>query len=121
MKMENVDMLATAKVVQKSRIKAAFSRAPQAGHTVSAGYVMDAAQEDIDNLTRLRNRMQETLAETVQIRDKRNQFHTVSVNDLTEIVGELVDFDLSLYGRKWLLESAIDAAETVEDVEAVVW
>lgn len=121
--MPEVDLLATAKQVQKGRIRAAFDRAPDAGCTVSGGFVMDCKREDIDNLSRLRDRMLETATTsgTVQIRDKNNQFHTVTVGELATIVGEMVDFGLGLYERKWQLEQAIDACGTIEDVEAVVW
>lgn len=118
-----VDLLATAKQVQKGRIRAAFDRAPDAGCTVSSGFVMDCKRDDIDNLARLRDRMLETAttSTTVQIRDKANQFHTVTVGELATIVGEMVDFGLGLYERKWQLEQAIDAATSVEAVEAIVW
>lgn len=121
--MPEVDLLATAKAVQKGRIRAAFDRAPEAGCNVSLGFVMDSRREDIDNLVRLRDRMLETgtTSTTVQIRDKDNQFHTVTVSELATIVGELVDFGLGLYNRKWQAEQSIDACTTVADVEAITW
>lgn len=121
--MPEVDLLATAKQVQKGRIRATFDHAPDAGCSVSQGFIMDSKREDIDNLARLRDRMLETAttSDTVQIRDKHNQFHSVTVGELATIVGEMVDFGLGLYERKWQLEQEIDAAATVADVEAIVW
>ena len=121
--MPEVDLLATAKQVQKGRIRASFDRAPDAGCEVSGGFVMDAKREDIDNLSRLRDRLLETgtTSTTTQIRDKANQFHIVTVGELSTIVGELVDFGLGLYERKWQMEQTIDACTTIEEVEAVVW
>lgn len=118
-----VDLLATAKAVQKGRISHAFRTAPNSGHVVVAGYVMDSTRDDIDNLSRLRDRLLETgtTSSTVTIRDKGNQFHTVTVAELSEIVGELTDFGLGLYAKKWQLETAIDSAITVEEVEAITW
>lgn len=121
--MPEVDLLATAKQVQKSRIRVAFERAPEAGREVSGGFVMDCKREDIDNLARLRDRMLETAttSDTVQIRDKSNQFHTVTVGELATIVGEMVDFGLGLYNHKWQREQEIEAATSVEAVEAINW
>ena len=121
--MPEVDLLDIVKQVQKGRIRAAFDRAPDAGCEVSAGFVMDAKREDIGNLSRLRDRLLETgtTSTTVQIRDKANQFHTVTVGELTEIIGEMVDFGLGLYNLKWQKELEIDACTTVEDVEAITW
>ncbi len=121
--MPEVDLLATAKAVQKGRIRAALDRAPVAGCVVTGGFVMDAKREDIDNLTRLRDRMLETgtTSTTVQIRDKANQFHTLTVAELSTVVGEMVDFGLGLYSHKWQREQDIDACATIEEVEAVTW
>lgn len=120
---ETVDLLATAKAVQKGRIRHSFDRAPERGFTVAAGYRMDVKRDDIDNLTRLRDRLLETgtTSTTTQIRDADNQFHTLTVAQLTALVGELVDFGLGLFSKKWQREQAIDAATTVKDVEAIVW
>jgi hypothetical protein len=120
---EAVDLLATAKRVHKGRLAQAFTAAPKAGLEVSAGFVMDSTRDDIDNLTRLRDRLLEvgTTATTVTIRDKSNEFHTVTVAELSEIVGELVDFGLGLYEKKWQREAETDAATTIEEVEAIGW
>jgi len=84
---------------------------------------MDAKREDIDNLSRLRDRLVETgtTSTTTTIRDYDNQFHTVTIAELSEIVGELVDFGLGLFARKWELEQVLAAAETEEEVLAVAW
>ena len=111
------------KAVQASRIRDGFLLAPLNGHTTTSGIKMDAQREDIDNLTRLRDRLLETgtTSTTTTIRDYNNQFHTVTVAQLSEIVGELVDFGLGLYARKWELEQALAAAASERDVLAVVW
>lgn len=120
---QTVDLLATAKAVQKGRIGHAFRTAPNSGHGVVAGYVLDATRDDIDNLSRLRDRLLQTgtTSTTTTIRDKANQFHTVTVAELSEIVGELTDFGLGLYAKKWQLENEIETATTVEAVEAINW
>lgn len=117
------DPLATAKTVQKNRIKHLFNRAPEYGCAVSAGYILDSSREDIDNLARLRDRLIETgtTSTTTLIRDKNNQFHQVTVAELSEIIGELIDFGLGLYSKKWQLEELIEAAATVEEVNAINW
>lgn len=117
----SIDPVATAREIQKHRIGHLFRAAPNAGYTISAGYPMDCAREDTDNLSRLRDRLLETGATGTTIRDKRNQYHEVTLAELSVIIGELVDYGLSLYQRKWELEADIAAADTVESVEAVVW
>ena len=121
MDMDTIDPVATAKTVQKNRVGHCFRTAPEGGCVVAAGYRMDSTRVDVDNLARLRDRMLETGAVSVTIRDQSNQFHDVTVAELSTIVGELIDFGLGLYARKWQLESEIAAAGTVEGVEAVVW
>jgi len=117
------DPIVGLKAVQASRIRDGFLQAPLNGHLTSSGVQMDAKREDIDNLTRLRDRLLETgtTSTTTNIRDYDNQFHTVTVAQLSEIVGELVDFGLGLYARKWELEQALATASTEEEVLAVVW
>ena len=116
-----IDPVATAREIQKGRIRHLFRTAPDAGHVTAAGYPMDCSREDIDNLARLRDRLLETGGAGTTIRDRRNQYHDVTIDELSGIIGELVDFGLGLYQRKWELEAAIDAADTVEGVEAVMW
>ena len=121
--MPEVDLLATAKAVQKGRIKNSFDRAPQSGCETSGGFVMDSTREDIDNLTRLYNRTMELgdTSTTVTVRDKSNKFHTLTIGDLKTLIDELVDFGLGLFAKKWALEQSIEEAETVEGVEAITW
>jgi hypothetical protein len=121
MDMDTVDPLETAKTVQKNRVGHCFRTAPDGGCVVAAGYRMDSARVDVDNMARLRDRMLETGAVSVTIRDQANQFHDVTVAELSTIVGELIDFGLGLYTRKWQRELEIDAATTVAAVEEVVW
>lgn len=108
------------KMVQKSRIRDSFNDAPRYGCLVTGGFRMDVNRDDIDNLTRLRDRMAAATA-TTTIRDYNNQFHTVTGTALSGIIGELVDFGLGLYSKKWQMEQAIDAAITEKDVLAVTW
>lgn len=117
----DIDPVVTAREIQKHRIGHLFRTAPDEGYTTAAGYPMDCSREDIDNLTRLRDRLVETSGAGTTIRDRRNQYHDVTVVELSGIIGELVDYGLGLYQRKWQMEAAIDAATTVEDVEAVAW
>lgn len=119
--MGEVYLLETAKSVQIGRIGHMFRTAPEAGCEMTAGYVMDSTRESVDNLTRLRDRLVELGVTTTTIRDYHNQFHSVTVVELSEIIGELVDFGLGLYQRKWDREQAIEAATTVEAVESINW
>ena len=119
----NSNPLDGLKAVRAVRLKDGFIQAPLNGHQTTSGIKMDAKREDIDNLSRLRDRLLETgtTSTTTTIRDQNNQFHTVTVAELSEIVGELVDFGLGLFARKWELEQTLAAAETEEEVLAVTW
>jgi len=119
----NTDPIIGLKAVQTSRLRDGFNQAPLNGHTTTTGIKMDAQREDIDNLTRLRDRLLETgtTSTTTTIRDYDNQFHTVTIAELSEIIGELVDFGLGLYARKWEQEQVLAAATTEEEVLATVW
>jgi len=119
----NSNPLDGLKAVQASRIRDGFVQAPLNGYLTAGGFKMDAKREDIDNLSRLRDRLVETgtTSTTTTIRDYDNQFHTVTVAELSEIVGELVDFGLGLFARKWELEQTLAAAETEEEVLAIAW
>ncbi len=119
----NSNPLDGLKAVQTSRIRDGFSQAPLNGHLTTGGIKMDARREDIDNLSRLRDRLLETgtTSTTTTIRDFDNQFHTVTVAQLSAIIGELVDFGLGLYARKWSLEQALAAATTSEQALAITW
>ena len=119
----NINPIDGLKAVQSSRIRDGFNLAPLNGCQTASGFKMDAKREDIDNLSRLRDRLVETgtTSTTTTIRDFDNQFHTVTVAELSEIIGELVDFGLGVFARKWELEQVLAAAETEEEVLAVVW
>ena len=118
-----VDPIAALKAVQASRIRDGFDMAPLNGLMTTSGIQVDAQRDDIDNLTRLRDRLLQTgtTSTTTTIRDYTNQFHTVTIAQLTEIIGELVDFGLGLYSHKWSLEQTLAAATTSDEVQAVVW
>lgn len=119
----NSNPLDGLKAVQTSRIRDGFAQAPLNGHLTAGGFKMDTKREDIDNLSILRDRLVETgtTSTTTTIRDYDNQFHTVTVAELSEIAGELIDFGLGLFARKWELEQALAAAKTEEEVLAVTW
>ncbi len=119
----NINPLDGMKSVHKSRIRDGFLNAPKHGFMTSLNIKMDAQREDIDNLTRLHDRLLKTgtTSTTTVIRDYNNQFHTVTIAELAAIVGELVDFGLSLYTRKWECEVALAAATKEEDVVAVTF
>ncbi len=116
-----VDPITGLKAVQTSHIRDGFVMAPLNGCITTGGIKMDAKRDDIDNLTRLRDRLTETGTDSTTIRDYDNQFHVVTVEELSGIIGELVDFGLGLYARKWELEQTLAAAETEEEVLSVVW
>jgi hypothetical protein len=113
--------LAGLKAVQASRLRDGFTQAPLNGYVTTSGIKMDSIREDLDNLKIVRDRMAETGKATETIRDYDNGYHVVTLAELSEMIGELADFGISLYARKWQLEVELAAAESEAAVLAVRW
>lgn len=56
---------------------------------------------------------------TVQFRDADNAFHEVSRPDLENMLVSATEASQALYQRKWELSTAIDAADTLEELNAI--
>jgi hypothetical protein len=116
-------LLENAKYQKKNIIKSIFLGQPKSGYIVSSGFKMDCNRDDIDNLSLLLKRMIDSgdTTTTANIRDFDNQFHQVTIGELSDIINELVDYGLYLFNHKWEKEVEIEAAQTVEEVNDIVW
>ena len=116
-------LLENAKYQKKNIIKSIFLGQPKSGYIVSSGFKMDCNRDDIDNLSLLLKRTIDSgdTTTTANIRDFDNQFHQVTIGELSDIINELVDYGLYLFNHKWEKEVEIEAAQTVEEVNDIVW
>ena len=51
--------------------------------------------------------------------DAKNQPHAIGFEELKTIQLEIIDAGLATYNQKWTMRSAINEAETKEDLEAI--
>ena len=109
------------KAAKLADIKAAFAAAEADGFVESSlGFRADATRrsiEDIDGLIDLVS--SGALPVPVTFRDYDNAYHQLSLDQLNTLRLEAKGRGPLLYARKWELEAAADAAETVEAVQAI--
>lgn len=109
------------KAAKLSESKAAFAAAEANGFVESSlGFRADATRrsvEDIDGLIDLVS--SGALPAPVTFRDYDNAYHQLTLEQLNTLRLETKGRGPLLYARKWELEAAVDAAETVEAVQAI--
>lgn len=113
--------LPEARLRHKAVIAEAFRAAPAEGLLTSLGLRVDCDRIDKDNMTVLLGYSRRKGLKQVTLRLHDNSFATISVAELEVILHEIEEHGLGLYQRKWAREMAIDTAETVADVAAVIW
>ena len=108
-----------ARAVKLEELNAAFTSASQTTHcTSSAGFEINAdetANRNIEGLVLVLNEGESTL-----FRDWDNRFHEVKKEQLETMRKEIVVNSQRLYQTKWQIEAAIEAAETVGELDAIV-
>lgn len=111
-----VPTLEEVKAAKLSEIKASFVAAEADGYIISSlGFRADATRrssEDIDGLIDLVS--SRVLTAPVTFRDYDNGYHQLTLDQLNTLRLEVKRRGPLLYARKWELEAAVDAAETVE-------
>lgn len=109
------------KAAKLADIKAAFAAAEADGFVESSlGFRADATRrsiEDIDGLIDLVS--SGVFPVPVTFRDYDNAYHQLSLDQLNTLRLETKGRGPLLYARKWELEAAADAAETVEAAQAI--
>lgn len=118
---ELAERLVQKKAAKLSEIKSAFVSAEADGYVESSlGFRADATRrsiEDIDGLIDLVS--SGALPAPVTFRDYDNAYHSLTLDQLNILRLEAKGRGPVLYARKWELEAAVEAAETVEAVQAV--
>lgn len=110
-----------AKAAKLSEIKAAFAAAEADGFVESSlGFRADATRRSIGDIEGLIDLVSSgALPVPVTFRDYDNAYHQLILDQLNTLRLEAKGRGPLLYARKWELEAAVDAAETVEAVQAV--
>ena len=88
--------------------------------TSSVGFAINANTTASDNIAKLITYMEGTGVESVEFMAFDNTTHAVTVDELKTMQIELAAWVQALYAYKWQVRSQIEAAETVEDVQAIV-
>ena len=127
------EILTTEKSNKLIEIKNAFINATKTSQcNLSLGWAIDCRRSgevnDIENMqTLLDLALLEGKADTDKIdapgiKGADNTFHDATIAELRDtIIPEMKKYGLAQYQKKFTLESQIDAATTVADVQAVVW
>ncbi|MCZ4065738.1 DUF4376 domain-containing protein [Oxalobacter aliiformigenes] len=106
------------KTARLAELNDAFEEAAKTAHLMSSvGFEIDAnetANRDIEGLTLVMNDTDTTL-----FCDYNNQFHEVTKADLETMRREIVANSQRLYQIKWQYRSLIEAATTVEELDAI--
>lgn len=110
-----------AKAAKLSEIKAAFAAAEADGFVESSlGFLADATRRSIGDIEGLIDLVSSgALPTPVTFRDYDNAYHSLTLDQLNTLRLEAEGRGPLLYARKWELEAAVDAAETVEAVQAI--
>ena len=115
---EFVRDLETERANKLSELSTAFEDASETAHlTSSLGFEIDAnetANRDIEGLTLVMNDTDTTL-----FCDYNNQFREVTKADLETMRREIVANSQRLYQIKWQYRSLIEAATTVDELDAI--
>ena len=111
--------LEEARAAKLTELNAAFTLASQTTHCISsAGFEIDAnetANRNIEGLVLVLKPEESTL-----FRAYDNRFHEVTKEQLETMRKEIVVNSQRLYQTKWQIEAAIEAAETVGELDAIV-
>ena len=110
-----------AKAAKLSEIKTAFAAAEADGFVESSlGFRADATRRSIEYIDGLIDLVSSgALPVPVTFRDYDNAYHSLTLDQLNTLRLEAKGRGPLLYARKWELEAAVDAAETVEAVQAI--
>ncbi|UVX97701.1 MAG: protein of unknown function DUF4376 [Bacteriophage sp.] len=118
---EEAQRLADAKAVKIADIKSAFAAAEANGFVESSlGFRADATRRSIGDIEGLIDLVSSgVLSAPVTFRDYDNAYHRLTLDQLNTLRLEAKGRGPLIYARKWELEGAVDAAETVEAVQAI--
>ena len=85
----------------------------------SLGFPIDANERANRDVSGLISQMEMTSVDKTQFCDANNDFHEVTLDNLKTMQLELIQYAQSLYATKWQLRAAIEAAKTVDELNAI--
>lgn len=85
----------------------------------SIGFPVDANQRANRDVAGLISQFEMSSVTTTQFCDANNAFHEVTLDNLKVLQLELIQYAQSLYATKWQLRAAIEAAKTVDELNAI--
>lgn len=85
----------------------------------SVGFAINANDTANDNIAGLISSMETSGAETANFMAFDNTLHAVDLDDLKTMQYELSIWGQALYAYKWQVREQINAAETIEDLNAI--
>lgn len=85
----------------------------------SLGFPVDANERANRDVSGLISQMEMTSVDKTQFCDANNDFHEVTLDNLKTMKLELIQYAHSLYATKWQLRAAIEAAKTVDELNAI--
>lgn len=85
----------------------------------SLGFPIDANERANRDVSGLISQMEMTNIDTTQFCDANNDFHEVTLDNLKIMQLELIQYAQSLYATKWQFRAAIEAAKTVDELNAI--
>lgn len=105
---------------KRAELHAAFEAALKEAHCLSSlGFEIDVDSVAGRNVSGLIATMDATGEETVRFRAFDNTFHETSRDQLKIMQLEIVSYAQAMYETKWVWEERIDAAETIEELNAL--
>ena len=109
------------KKIKKGEIKQAFLNAFNQGYETSLGIKVDCKQQDILNFKGALELAEFQNLSEVTIRDYDNNYHTITTEQLRQIIAETLQYHAQLYQKKWQLEKQIDEAQSFEELFEIKW
>lgn len=85
----------------------------------SLGFPIDANQRANRDVSGLISQFEMSNVTTTQFCDANNDFHEVTLDNLKTMQLELIQYAQSLYATKWQLRAVIEAAKTVDELNAI--
>lgn len=85
----------------------------------SLGFPVDANERANRDVVGLISQMEMTSINKTQFCDANNDFHEVTLDNLKVLQLELIQYAQALYATKWQLRASIEAATTVDELNAI--
>jgi len=121
------DTFAKIKAEKTSLIVNGFANDLQKGHFMSTALGIevdcrrDSLKNDLQNVQGLISYMTRYEAESVNYVGYSEIKQNVAKDNLITLCGEMEDYVMALYQKKWTMETILNSATTVEELEQINW